>query len=173
MRTIERHLVGYLKDAHALQEHVEATLSELLTTVADEPDACRPLGRFAETTRLHMREIEARLRAHHSSPSIVRDAGQLFAAVAEAGLGRSRRDAAGKHMRDAYVAAHLQIAAAEMLRRVAERAGDLETARVAKAMCDDAHAMSGELSDRWDLAVELSLREHGVRDLPPPPGNGR
>ncbi|MER7543238.1 DUF892 family protein [Actinomadura sp.] len=164
MATIERHLVGYLKDTHALQQHVEATLSELLTTVAAEPDVCRRLGRYSERTRRHTREIEARLRAHGSAPSIVRDAGQMFAAVLEAGLGRSRRDPVGRHMRDAYVAAHLQIAAAEMLRRVADRAGDPETARVATAMCDDAHALAEELSNRWDLAVELSLRQHGVRD---------
>jgi ferritin-like metal-binding protein YciE len=164
MTTIDRQLVGYLKDAHALQEHVEATLSELLTTLADEPDICRRLGRYAERTRLHTREIDARLRAHGSAPSIVRDAGQLFAAVLEAGLGRSRRDPAGRHMRDAYVAAHLQIAAAEMLRRVADRAGDAETARVATALCDDAHGMSAELSDRWDLAAELSLRQHGLKE---------
>jgi hypothetical protein len=31
-------------------------------------------------------------------------------------------------------------------------------------MCDDAHALAEELSNRWDLAVELSLRQHGVRD---------
>ncbi|MFB4311201.1 DUF892 family protein [Actinomadura sp. GTD37] len=170
--TIDRQLVGYLKDAHALQEHVEAALSELLTTVAEEdPDICRRLGRYAERTRAHTREIEARLRAHGSAPSIIRDAGQLFAAVLEAGLGRSRRDPAGRHLRDAYVAAHLQIASAEMLRRVADRAGDAETARVATSVCDDAHAMSEELSDRWDLAVEMSLRQHGVRDVPPPGGD--
>ncbi len=55
MTTIDKQLVGYLKDAHALQEHVEATLSELLTTLADEPDICRRLGRYAERTRLHTR----------------------------------------------------------------------------------------------------------------------
>ncbi|URM98974.1 ferritin-like domain-containing protein [Actinomadura madurae] len=172
MTTIERQLLGYLKDAHALQEHVEAALSELLTTAADEPHICRPLGRYAERSRAHTRAIEARLRAHGAAPSIIKDAGMLFAAVVEGGLGRSRRDRAGKHMRDAYVAVHLQIAAGEMLRRVAERAGDRETAAVAAAMCDDAHAMSRELSDRWDLAVEMSLRRHGVRDVPPPPGGG-
>jgi ferritin-like metal-binding protein YciE len=172
MTTIDRQLVGYLKDAHALQEHVEATLSELLTAVAEEPDVCRRLGRYAERTRAHTREIEARLRAHGSAPSIVRDAGRLFGAVLEAGLGRARRDPAGRHIRDAYVAAHLQIASAEMLRRVADRAGDAETARIATALCDDAHALSAELSERWDLAVELSLRQHGLRDVPPPGDSG-
>ncbi|MFG2085189.1 MULTISPECIES: DUF892 family protein [unclassified Spirillospora] len=170
MTTIDKQLIGYLKDAHALQEHVEAALSELLTTAADEPDMCRPLGHYAERSRAHTREIEARLRAHRSAPSLVRDAGMLFAAVVEAGLGRSRRDTAGKHMRDAYVAVHLQIAAGEMLRRVAERAGDEETAAVARAMCDDAYEMSRGLSDRWDLAVDMSLRQHGVKYVPPPPG---
>ncbi|TMR00628.1 DUF892 family protein [Actinomadura soli] len=169
MTTIDRQLAGYLKDAHALQQHVQAALSEMLTTAANEPEMCRPLGRYAERSRAHTRAIEARLKAHGSAPSIVRDAGMLFAAVVEGGLGRSRRDPAGKHMRDAYVAAHLQIAAGEMLRRVAERAGDRETAQVAAAMCDDAYAMSRELSDRWDLAVDMSLRQHGVKDVPPPP----
>ncbi|TDC81000.1 DUF892 family protein [Actinomadura sp. 7K507] len=173
MTTIDKQLIGYLKDAHAMQEHVEAALSELLTTSANEPDMCRPLGRYAERTHVHRREIEARLRAHRSAPSIVRDAGALFAAVVEGGLGRSRRDTAGRHMRDAYVAVHLQIAAGEMLRRVAERAGDAETAQVAAGLCDDAYAMSRELSDRWDLAVAMSLRQHGVKDVPPPGEGGR
>ena len=170
MTTIDRQLVGYLKDAHTVQQHVQAALSELLTTFADVPDICRPLGHYAERTRVHRREIEARLRAHRSAPSILRDAGTLVAAVVEGGLGRSRRDPVGKHMRDAYVAVHLQIAAAEMLRRVAERAGDGDTAAVAKSTCDDAYAMSRELSERWDLAVDMSLRQHGVKDIPPPPG---
>ncbi|XRQ05274.1 DUF892 family protein [Actinomadura welshii] len=169
MTTIDRQLTGYLKDAHTVQQHVQAALSELLTTFADVPDICRPLGRYAERTRAHRREIEARLRAHRSAPSLLRDAGTLFAAVVEGGLGRSRRDPAGRHMRDAYVAVHLQIAAGEMLRRVADRAGDAETAAVATALCDDAYAMSRELSDRWDLAVSTSLRQHGVKDVPPPP----
>lgn len=171
MTTIERQLIGYLKDAHALQQHVQAALSEMLTTAAGEPAMSRPLGHFAERCRCRTREVEERLRAHGSAPSIVRDAGTLFAAVAEAALGRSRGDRAGRHMRDAYVAAHLQIAAGEMLRRVAALAGDAETARVATAMCDDAHAMSRELSGLWDVAVDMSLRQHGVRDISPPPGH--
>lgn len=92
MTTIDKQPVGCLKDAHAIQRHVRAALSEVLTTCAGEPEVCRPLGRHAERTRAHRREIEARLRAHRPAPSILRDAGTLFAAVPDAGLGRSRRD---------------------------------------------------------------------------------
>ena len=172
MTSVERRLVGQLKEAHALQEHAEAALSEMLTAAADEPDLSRPLGHYAERSRAYTRAVEARLHAHGASPSITRDAGSLLASVVEAGVGRGHRDPV-RHMRDAYVAVHLQIAAGETLRRFAERAGDRETAAVAAAMCEDAHAMSHELSDRWDIAVEMSLRARGAGHSPPSAGGGR
>ncbi|SNR49189.1 Ferritin-like metal-binding protein YciE [Actinomadura mexicana] len=168
MTTIERRLVGHLRDAHALQEHAEAALSEMLAAAADEPELRRPFGHYAERSRAYTRAIEARLHARGSSPGIARDAGTLLAPVLEGGIGDGHRDPV-RHMRDAYVAVHLQIAAGETLRRVADRAGDGETAAVAAAMCEDAHAMSHELSDRWDLAVDMSL---GARHAPPA-GDGR
>jgi ferritin-like metal-binding protein YciE len=172
MASIERRLVGQLKEAHALQEHAEAALSAMLTAAADEPDLRRPLGHYAERSRVYTRAVEARLHAHGASPSIARDAGSLLAAVVEAGAGRGHRDPV-RHLRDAYVAVHLQIAAGETLRRFAERAGDRETASVAAAMCEDAHAMSHELSDRWDIAVEMSLRAPAAGRARPSAGDGR
>ncbi|OLT33102.1 hypothetical protein BJF79_35205 [Actinomadura sp. CNU-125] len=159
MTTIEKKLVDYLKDAHALQQHVQGVLSELLTTAADEPDLCRRLGEYARRNREHTRAIEERLRVHRASPSIVRDAEMLWGAIADA---LRYRNHIGRHVRDGYVSAHLQIAEAEMLRRIAARAGDRETADIARAVCDDAHALSEAISDNWDVAVELSLRRHGV-----------
>ncbi|WP_026402288.1 DUF892 family protein [Actinomadura rifamycini] len=160
MTMIEKKLVDYLKDAHALQQHVQGVLSELLTTAADEPDLCRRLGEYARRNRVHTRAIEDRLRAHRASPSIVRDAEMLWGSIADV---LRYRNHVGRHVRDGYVSAHLQIAEAEMLRRIAARAGDGETAEVAAAVCDDAHAVAAAISDNWDAAVELSLRRHGVR----------
>ena len=159
MTTIEKKRVDYLKDAHALQQHVQGVLSELLTTAADKPELCRTLGEYAHRNRLRTREIEDRLRAHRASPSIVRDAEMLWGAIADV---LRYRNHVGRHVRDGYVAAHLQIAENEMLRRIAARAGDEETAEIARAVCDDAHAVSAAISENWDVAVELSLRRHGV-----------
>ncbi|MFB4298497.1 DUF892 family protein [Actinomadura sp. NTSP31] len=161
MTRIERQLVTALKDAHALQQHVQAVLSEALTAVADEPELCRPLGQFAEQSHSHTREIEARLRAHGASASLVKDAGMLFASVAEAAFGAGHRAGAAKYLRDAYSAVHLQIAVGELLRRLAERVGDTETAQVAAGMCADGHEMSQHLSASWDIALDITLREHG------------
>ncbi|NDU74115.1 DUF892 family protein, partial [Actinomadura sp. DSM 109109] len=156
-----RRLVGALRDAHAVQQHAEAALSELLTVAADEPELCRPLGHYAEQSRAYTRAVEARLHAHGAAPGLVREAGSLLASVLEGGIGHGRRDAV-RHMRDAYVAVHLQIAAGETLRRVADRAGDGRTAAMAAAMCEDAHAMSHELSDRWDIAVDMAMGPDGA-----------
>ncbi|QKG27133.1 DUF892 family protein [Actinomadura verrucosospora] len=172
MTGLDRRLVTALKDAHALQQHVQAVLSETLTSVADEPELCRPLGHFAERSRVHTREIEDRLRAHGASASLVRDAGWLFASVAEAAFGPGHRAGAAKYVRDAYSAVHLQIAVGELLRRLAERARDMETARIAAGMCADGQEMSRELAQSWDLALEITLREHGLGDAGRP-GEGR
>jgi len=161
MTGLDRQLVFALKDVHALEQHVQAVLSEALTTVADEPELCRPLGHFAERAHFYNRAIEERLHAHGASPSIVKDAGMLFASVAEAAFGPGHRAGAAKYQRDAYSAVHLQIAAGELLRRLAERAGDPETARVAGGMCDDGHEIADQLSENWDLALEVALRGHG------------
>jgi ferritin-like metal-binding protein YciE len=162
MTGLERQLVTALKDAHAQQQHVQAVLSEALTAVADEPELCRPLGHFAERSHSHTREIDARLRAHGTAASLVKDAGTLFASVAEAAFRPGHRAGAAKYLRDAYTAAHMQIAAGELLRRLAERVGDAETAQVAAGMCTDGHEMSRHLSASWDLALDITLREHGL-----------
>jgi ferritin-like metal-binding protein YciE len=160
MTALDRQLVTALRDAHALEQHVQAVLSEALTSVADEPELCRPLGHFAERAHAHNRAIEARLRAHDASPSLVKDAGMLFASVAEAAFGPGHRAGAAKYLRDAYAAVHLQIAAGELLWRLAERNGDPETARVAAGMCSDGHEIADQLSGTWDLALDVALRAH-------------
>lgn len=162
MTGLDQQLVTALKEAHALQQHVQGVLSETLTAVADEPELCRPLGRFAERSHAHTREIEARLRAHGAGPSLVKDAGMLFASVAEAGFGPGHRAGAAKYVRDAFAAVHLQIAIGELLRRLAERSGDHDTARAAAAMCHDGYEISRQLSGSWDRVLDLALREQGL-----------
>lgn len=161
MTGLDRQLVTALKDAHAMEQHVQAVLSEALTSVADEPELCRPLGHFAERSHAHTRAIEARLHAHGAAPSIVKDAGMLFASVAEAAFGPGHRAGAAKYVRDAYGALHMQIAAGELLWRLAERNGDPETARVASGMCSDGHEIADQLSGTWDAALDVALRGHG------------
>jgi hypothetical protein len=54
---------------------------------------------------------------------------------------------------------------------VADRAGDKETADVARRNKADEQAMAAKIAALWDLAVDLSLKEEGVEGAPPIPSS--
>src|SRR5262249_40881406 len=64
--------------------------------------------------------------------------------------------------RDAYITEHVEIAAYALLEELAKRAGDLETARVARFIRDDEEEMARWIAARWDRFIDLSLAETGL-----------
>ena len=79
----------------------------------------------------HSRRLRERLTAHGPSPSLVHEATGILGALANLPLDMVRGEKAGRNARDGYAAEHLEIAAYQLLERVATRAGDEETAEVA------------------------------------------
>ena len=73
-----------------------------------------------------------------------------------------RGESAGRNARDAYATEHLEIASYELLRRVAERAGDEETARACVDILEQERAMATYIEQNWDRFAEQSLREEGI-----------
>jgi ferritin-like metal-binding protein YciE len=166
--TIEEQLVSYLTDAHGLEQHVDAVLANALRAT-DVPELVGPIRKHKEETERHKALLERRLEAHGASPSTVKDAGMALAAIGLGLFERSRTDNTGKLARDAFVAEQLEIAAYEMLERVADRAGDAETAEVARRNKAEEQAMAATIASLWDLAVDLSLKDEGVVGAPPIP----
>jgi ferritin-like metal-binding protein YciE len=78
---------------------------------------------------------------------------------------RAQPDTPGKLIAHAYSYEHMELAAYDLLALVAERAGDRETVETARSIREQEAAMAGRLEDRFDRAVDASLREVDPDDL--------
>lgn len=163
----QQQLIKYIEDAHALEQHVKVALAAFISSAPDVPELQDPLRHHKEETEQHLRRLEERLAAYGRKPSKVKDAGMMFGAAGLGIVSKLRKDNAGKVARDGYTAEHLEIASYELLERVAKRAGDDATAEVARLNRADEVAMAKTLEASWDLALDVSFAQEGLRGAPP------
>jgi ferritin-like metal-binding protein YciE len=162
MPEIEDRLVAYLKDAHAL-EQMSLKMLESATKTLEDAHLKEAFSHHLEETREHNELIDRRLEAHGHSPSMMKDVGQKATAMVKGMAAKAPADTPGRLARDGFVQENAEIAAYELLSRVAERAGDTETAEVARRILADEHAMAEKIAGMWDHATELALIQAGVR----------
>jgi ferritin-like metal-binding protein YciE len=155
-------LVKHIDEAIAMEQTVLRMLDSMIQTTDDD--------RIKESFRLHKLETERhidrltkRLDAHDASPSLIREAGGIAGALMKGVVDVVRSEKAARNARDAYATEHLEIAAYQLLERVAQRAGDEETAEVARLNRKDEESMAKTIDANWDHFVELALREAGVK----------
>jgi ferritin-like metal-binding protein YciE len=163
----QEKLIDYIEDAHALEQHVKVALDAFISAAPDVPELQDPLRHHREETDQHLARLESRLAAYGKSPSKVKDAGMMLGAGGLGMLSKLRKDNAGKVARDGYTAEHLEIAAYELLERVATRAGDEQTAEVARLNRADEQAMAATIAASWDLALDMSFAQEGLHGAPP------
>jgi ferritin-like metal-binding protein YciE len=142
---LERHLVRYLQDAHALEQQAIHVLEK---AGYDE--------HLAET-REHERIIAGRLEAHDSSPSRVKDAAMHMAGLNWGMFFGLQPDTPGKLAAFAYAFEHLEIGGYEQLWRVARRAGDEETVTAVQGILAQERHAAQQIAARWDEALDASL----------------
>src|SRR4051812_14794231 len=150
MTTLNEQLVKYLTDVHAME--VQA-----LAQMRAAPKIAGPLSSMFEAhlveTKTHEQLIRERLQAHDASPSRIED---LLGALSGKGFvlfARFNPDTPGKLATHAFSYEHLELAAYDLLERVAERAGDGATAEVARRIRADEDAMASRLGASWDQSA--------------------
>lgn len=57
----------------------------------------------------------------------------------------------------------MEIAAYQLLECLAEKAGDTQTAEVARQNHADEEEMARRIDARWDRTLDLTLEENGIR----------
>jgi ferritin-like metal-binding protein YciE len=153
---------AYLSDAHALEQQSIGLLRRAVdvSTASELADAYQ--AHLGESEQ-HAALLERRLDELGRSPSAVKDAAMRIGAVNWATFFRAHPDTTGKVAAFAYAFEHLEIAGYEQLRRVAETAGDAETARVANEICADERAAAAIIAAHWDVAARAALTEAGAQ----------
>jgi ferritin-like metal-binding protein YciE len=158
---LEQQLIKHIDEAHAMEQNVLRMLDGMISTT-DDPAILDALEHHKLLTHGHVDKMAARLRAHGASPSAVRQVGGVLGALAKVPLDLVRGESPGRNARDGFATEHLEIASYELLRRVAEKAGDEETARVAQEIIAEEKQMADVIAENWDTFAELSLKEEGI-----------
>ena len=161
MSSVQAQLVKHIDEAIAMEENVKRMLDGMIQTT-DDPQVLDLLEHHKLETEQHSQRLRRRLEAHGASPSMVREATGILGALAKMPLDMVRGEKAGRNVRDGYATEHMEIAAYQLLERVATRAGDEETAEVARQNRGEEEAMARKLDEHWDLFAEQSLRGEGV-----------
>jgi ferritin-like metal-binding protein YciE len=158
---LEAQLVKHIDEAYALEQNVLRMLDGMISTT-DDPEIKQELRQHKLETHGHADRMEKRLRAHGASPSTVREVGGVLGALMKSVVDMARGEQAGRNARDGFATEHMEIASYELLRRIAERAGDEETAAAAREIIEEEQAMADKIEANWDKLAELSLKEEGV-----------
>ena len=158
---MQERLVKYLADAHAIENQAIQML-EAAPKIVEHGELARLFESHLEETRTQQAIVKARLDAHDAGPNKLQDAAMRLGAINLGGFFKAQPDTPAKLAGFAYAFEHLEIAAYQELRLVAERAGDPETARVAERIESEERAAANAIATHWDDALQASLESVGA-----------
>ena len=152
------HIIGYLTDAHSIEEQ---SLQQLRTApdIAGEGDLADALREHLRETESHEERIRALLEARGESPSRLKDTVMKAGGAGFVLFARSQPDTPGKLAAHALSYESLEWASYDLLARTAERLGELDVAEVARGIRDDERDMMQRIEGLFDRTVEASLRD--------------
>jgi ferritin-like metal-binding protein YciE len=162
--TTEEQLAIYLTDAHAIELQALVQVKRA-PDIAGDPGLAEAFTQHIEETERHERFVRGRLEALSWAPAPHKDIAGKATGLGFALFARFQPDTPGKLATHAYSYEHMELAAYDLLGRLAERANDSETALMAHMIEQEERKMAQRIESRFDGAVEASLRELDVDDL--------
>jgi ferritin-like metal-binding protein YciE len=128
---LKEQLVKHIDEAYAMEQNVLRMLDGMIKTTED-PEVKNELRQHKLETERHAERMNERLEAHSATPSMVKEASGVAGALMKSVLDLARGESAGRNARDGYATEHLEIASYQLLERIAQQAGDEETAEAAR-----------------------------------------
>jgi ferritin-like metal-binding protein YciE len=155
---IEKELVSYLRDAHAIESQ-GLKLMEAGPEIAGCEQLAEVLRAHRGETEEHQRLVEERLAAHDSGPSRFQSTALKIGGLNVGAFFGAQPDTPAKLAGFAFAFEHLEIAGYELLKRVAERAGDAETVAMADRILGEERAAAQKVAGTFDAAMDAVLAQ--------------
>jgi len=160
----KEQLIKYLTDAHSIERQALVQM-KAAPGIAGDPEIAAAFEQHETETEEHERLVDERLTALEASPSKVKDAAGAVTGMGFGLFAKVQPDTPGKLVAHAFSYEHMELAAYDLIARVADRDGDVETAQVARRIGEQERAMAARLDGLFDRAVAVSLREVSPDDL--------
>jgi ferritin-like metal-binding protein YciE len=154
----EQQLTKYLSDVHSIEEQALAQLRRAPEEAGD-PEIAEAFSQHLYETERQEKRVRDLLVTAGAEPSTVKDVAGRAGGVGMLLFAKFQPDTPGKLVAHAYSYEHMELAAYELLRRVAERAGSAEVAAAAREIGDEERRMAGRLESLFDRAADASLRD--------------
>ena len=158
---VGQRLDKYLADAHAIEAQA-LRLLEKSPRLAGASELASAYEEHRKQTEEHQQLVAARLTARGSEPSKLKDAALALGALNWGMFFQAQPDTPAKLAAFAFAFEHLEIGAYEMLRRVAARAGDLDTEQVASRILAEEQAAARLIRSLFGQALDASLHDQSL-----------
>ncbi len=163
-RSFDEQLTKYLTDVHSIEVQALAQLRQA-PDIAGDAALAEIFAEHERETAEQERLVREALAARDAEPSAVKDAAGRIGGWGMVLFAKLNPDTPGKLAMHAYSYEHMELAAYELLRRIAQRGGDEPVRELAARIGAQERAMADRIAERWDRAVDAALREKGAEDL--------
>ena len=163
-RTIEDQILKYLADVHAIEQQALPQV-KAATKIAEDPALVAAFEKHIGETEEHERRVRDWLQALGGKPSKVKDVAGAVSGPVFVLFAKSQPDTPGKLVTHAFSYEHMELAAYELLSRVAERAHDEQTTALALEIGAQENEMARRLASNWDAAAAASLKGVGPDEI--------
>jgi ferritin-like metal-binding protein YciE len=156
---LPEQLNKYIADAHALENQAVALLQGG-QRIAGDPGLARLFQEHLDETREQKQRLHERLKARGASQNFLQDAALYAGGLGVGSFLAAQPDTPGKLAGFAFAFEHIEAAGYELLRRVADRAGDAETSQVAESNLGEEREMARRLRQHFDSAMDSALEKN-------------
>jgi ferritin-like metal-binding protein YciE len=161
---LDDQLNTYLADVHTIEMQALAQM-KAAPDIAGDPALESAFRDHLRETEEHERLVRERLDARGGSPSKLKDVAGTVSGKGFVLFAKLQPDTPGKLAAHAFSYEHMEVAAYRLLRQVAQRAGDAETAELALRIEGEERAMAERIASHFDEAAAASLRDRSDADV--------